>query len=189
MGFFIQPKTTGNQIARTAILFFLLWFGFQDFTSAQSFYARRMDRPWMFSYGVGSSSYHGDLHSFLYDKLGEAFGTNLGIGLRRKVDSQLSIRLDFNYYSNCYTDWMCWRSKCFKWRYDNGFGTYWYTFFLDRRCPYRFRKLHALSSWKWSGTFSIDFLHGFEKTVEDHPIGHCRSHNATVARRPELQSF
>ncbi len=68
-------------------------------TSAQSFYSRRIERTWMFSYGTGASTYHGDLNDLFYDRIGAALGANLGIGLRKKVGSQLSLRFDFNYYT------------------------------------------------------------------------------------------
>jgi hypothetical protein len=71
---------------------------FAEFADAQSFYSRRRDRSWMFSFGLGVSSYHGDLHDVVYDGLGAAVGTNLGIGLRKKFGSQISMRLDLNYY-------------------------------------------------------------------------------------------
>lgn len=51
----------------------------------------------MFSYGMGFSTYHGDLYAFDQDKL-QGFNFNAGIGLRRKFGSQLSIRADFNIY-------------------------------------------------------------------------------------------
>lgn len=71
---------------------------FADFADAQSFYSRRRDRSWMFSFGLGVSSYHGDLHDVVYDGLGSAVGSNLGIGLRKKFGSQISMRLDLNWY-------------------------------------------------------------------------------------------
>lgn len=52
----------------------------------------------MFSFGLGVSSYHGDLHDVVYDGLGSAVGSNLGIGLRKKFGSQISMRLDLNWY-------------------------------------------------------------------------------------------
>jgi len=76
----------------------LLIIGIADVADAQSFYSRRRDRTWMFSFGAGVSSYHGDLHDVFYDGLGSAIGGNLGIGLRKKLGSQMSVRLDLNYY-------------------------------------------------------------------------------------------
>ena len=70
---------------------------FVEFADAQSFYSRRRDRKWMFSYGMGFSTYHGDLYAFDQDKL-QGINFNAGIGLRRKFGSQLSIRADFNIY-------------------------------------------------------------------------------------------
>ncbi len=52
----------------------------------------------MFSFGLGVSSYHGDLHDVVYDGLGSAVGSNLGLGLRKKFGSQISMRLDLNWY-------------------------------------------------------------------------------------------
>lgn len=72
---------------------------FAEFADAQSFYSRRRDRSWMFSFGLGVSSYHGDLHDITYDGLGSAVGSNLGIGLRKKFGSQISMRLDLNWYT------------------------------------------------------------------------------------------
>lgn len=71
---------------------------FANLTQAQSFYSRRRDRSLMFSYGVGFSTYHGDMHDVFYDGLHSALGPSLGIGLRKKLGSQLSIRLDANLY-------------------------------------------------------------------------------------------
>jgi len=51
----------------------------------------------MFSYGLGISTYHGDLYAFDQDAL-QGVNWNAGIGLRRKIGSQLSLRLDFNTY-------------------------------------------------------------------------------------------
>lgn len=67
--------------------------------SAQSFYSRRVNRNLMFSYGIGATTYHGDLNDIFFDRLGAATKTNFGIGLRKKVGSQLSLRLDFNRYT------------------------------------------------------------------------------------------
>ncbi|MFT6216786.1 MAG: hypothetical protein ACJAS3_003202 [Roseivirga sp.] len=67
-----------------------------DSINAQSFYSRRRDRSLMFSFGLGQSTYHGDLHDVLYD--GFTARPNLGIGIRKKIGSQLSIRFDINRY-------------------------------------------------------------------------------------------
>mgnify|MGYP000076358223 FL=1 len=75
-----------------------LFIAFVDITNAQSFYSRRRDRLWMASYGVGFSTYHGDMHDVLYDGLSSALGGSLNGGIRRKFGSQLSLRLDLNYY-------------------------------------------------------------------------------------------
>lgn len=69
-----------------------------ELTQAQSFYSRRRDRTVMFSYGVGFSTYHGDMHDVFYDGLHSALGPSLGVGVRKKLGSQLSIRLDANLY-------------------------------------------------------------------------------------------
>ena len=53
----------------------------------------------MFSFGPGASTYHGDLNDFFFDQLGGTLGTNFGVGIRRKVGSSVSFRLDMNYYS------------------------------------------------------------------------------------------
>lgn len=66
---------------------------------AQSFYSRRINRTWTFSYGAGVSTYHGDLNDIFYDKVGQALGANLGFGLSKKLGSQITMRLDFNYYT------------------------------------------------------------------------------------------
>ena len=52
----------------------------------------------MFSYGLGGAQYHGDMHDVLYDGLNAATGYSFGIGLRKKLGSQLSVRFDINYY-------------------------------------------------------------------------------------------
>lgn len=75
-----------------------LFLTFVEFADAQSFYSRRRDRLWMLSYGVGFSTYHGDMHDVLYDGLSAALGPSLGVGIRRKFGSQLSVRLDLNWY-------------------------------------------------------------------------------------------
>lgn len=71
---------------------------FSEISDAQSFYSRRRDRTLMFSYGVGFSTYHGDLHDVFYDGLQHALGPSMGVGLRKKFGSQLSLRLDLNWY-------------------------------------------------------------------------------------------
>ena len=76
----------------------LLILAFTEIADAQSFYSRRRDRTWMFSYGVGFSTYHGDLHDVFYDGLQSALGPSLGVGLRKKFGSQLSLRVDLNWY-------------------------------------------------------------------------------------------
>lgn len=78
------------------ILIFIL--AFTEFADAQSFYSRRRDRTWMFSYGVGFSTYHGDMHDVFYDGIQGALGPSLGVGLRKKFGSQLSVRVDLNWY-------------------------------------------------------------------------------------------
>lgn len=82
-----------RKIAFTILIIML----FAEFADAQSFYSRRRDRKWMFSYGLGISTYHGDLYAFDQDAL-QGVNWNAGIGLRRKIGSQLSLRLDFNTY-------------------------------------------------------------------------------------------
>ena len=52
----------------------------------------------MFSYGIGFSSYHGDMHDIFYDGIQHALGPNLAVGLRKKFGSQLSLRVDLNWY-------------------------------------------------------------------------------------------
>lgn len=79
-------------------LILLLVIGITEIADAQSFYSRRRDRTWMFSFGAGVSTYHGDLHDVFYDGLGSAVGGNIGVGLRKKLGSQMSVRLDLNYY-------------------------------------------------------------------------------------------
>lgn len=81
---------------KKALLFFLFLIFAVDSINAQSFYSRRKDRSLMFSFGIGQSTYHGDLHDVLYD--GFTARPNLGIGLRKKLGSQLSVRFDINRY-------------------------------------------------------------------------------------------
>lgn len=76
----------------------LLILAFSEIADAQSFYSRRRDRTWMLSYGVGFSTYHGDLHDVFYDGMQSALGPSLGVGLRKKFGSQLSLRVDLNWY-------------------------------------------------------------------------------------------
>ena len=76
----------------------LIILAFTELANAQSFYSRRRDRTWMFSYGVGFSTYHGDMHDVFYDGLQSALGPSLGVGLRKKFGSQLSLRVDVNWY-------------------------------------------------------------------------------------------
>ena len=75
-----------------------LFIAFVELTNAQSFYSRRRDRLWMASYGLGVSTYHGDMHDVFYDGLHSALGGSINGGIRRKFGSQLSLRLDLNYY-------------------------------------------------------------------------------------------
>lgn len=81
----------------TLVILFLI--AFAEVADAQSFYSRRRDRSWMFSFGIGVSTYHGDLHDVFYDGLGSAVGPTLGLGLRKKLGSQMSLRFDLNLYS------------------------------------------------------------------------------------------
>lgn len=67
-----------------------------EFADAQSFYSRRRDRKLMASVGIGSSTYHGDLHTIFYDGL--QVNPNLVAGLRYKLGSQLSFRADVNWF-------------------------------------------------------------------------------------------
>ena len=78
------------------VLFLIIALG--DLANAQNFYSRRRNRTLMFSYGLGASQYHGDLHDILYDGMGTATGYSFGIGLRKKFGDQLSLRLDLNHY-------------------------------------------------------------------------------------------
>ena len=88
----LLPKAM-RRCAFTMLVFLL----FADFVDAQGFLNRRRDRKWMFSSGIGFSTYHGDLYAFDQDKL-QGISGNIGLGLRRKIGSQLSLRLDFNTY-------------------------------------------------------------------------------------------
>ncbi|PIQ48261.1 MAG: hypothetical protein COW03_10465 [Cytophagales bacterium CG12_big_fil_rev_8_21_14_0_65_40_12] len=81
---------------KKALLITLLLVFVIDAVNAQSFYSRRRDRSLMFSFGLGQSTYHGDLHDVLFD--GFTARPNAGIGLRKKLGSQLSLRLDLNWY-------------------------------------------------------------------------------------------
>lgn len=76
----------------------LVFLAFTEFVDAQSFYSRRRDRLWMFSFGIGGAHHNGDMFDITYDELGPSLGPSLGVGLRRKLGSQLSIRLDANWY-------------------------------------------------------------------------------------------
>jgi hypothetical protein len=80
---------------KTLLIAFLLFF-VVDSINAQSFYSRRRDRSLMFSFGLGQSTYHGDLHDVLYD--GFTSRPTFGLGLRKKLGSQISVRLDLNWY-------------------------------------------------------------------------------------------
>lgn len=75
-----------------------LFLVFVEFADAQNFYSRRRDRKWMLSYGVGYSLYNGDMYDFLYDGLSAAANPTIGVGIRRKFGSQLSLRFDANWY-------------------------------------------------------------------------------------------
>ncbi|MCO6357431.1 hypothetical protein [Roseivirga pacifica] len=75
----------------------LLLIGLTEFTYAQNFYARRRDRNWALSAGIGQSIYVGELYTPLFDK-SAGFTPNVGVGLRRKITDQLSVRFDINYY-------------------------------------------------------------------------------------------
>ena len=66
---------------------------------AQSFYANRIDRTWTFSYGLGFSTYHGDMNDLFFDKIGGTPGFNLGVGLRRRFGAFTSLSLNLNYYN------------------------------------------------------------------------------------------
>lgn len=80
----------------TFILLFIL--ALSELADAQSFYSRRRDRTLMFSYGIGFSTYHGDMHDVFYDGMQSALGPSLGVGMRKKFGSQLSLRVDLNWY-------------------------------------------------------------------------------------------
>lgn len=73
-------------------------FALVEIANAQNFYSRRRNRTIMFSYGLGIAQYHGDLHSVMYDGMGSATGYSFGIGLRKKLGSAVSLRLDLNHY-------------------------------------------------------------------------------------------
>lgn len=82
------------------ILFTLFGLLLFQSVNAQAFYSKgRRDRNWMLSFGIGASTYHGDLNDFFFDQLGGTLGSNFGLGIRRKLGSALSLRLDMNYYS------------------------------------------------------------------------------------------
>lgn len=80
-------------------LIVLLMISIAEIADAQSLsYQRNRDRKWMFSFGAGASIYDGDIHSAFYDSPWPALGGNIGVGLSRKLGSQMSFRLDLNYY-------------------------------------------------------------------------------------------
>lgn len=83
---------------RKFTIVFILVFAFIELADAQNFYSKRRDRNWTFSYGIGFSTYHGDLHDAFYDGFGSALGPSLGMGLRRRFGTQFSIRADLNWY-------------------------------------------------------------------------------------------
>lgn len=85
-------------IYSTLVYFLTIAFGVNEI-NAQSFYRSRQNRTWTFSYGLGWSTYHGDLHDFLFDGVSSSLGANAGIGLRKRFTNQLSISLDINYYT------------------------------------------------------------------------------------------
>ncbi len=84
---------------RKLFLLFVLSITFVSFVSAQGFYSRRVTRNWRFSYGLGSTTYHGDMNDLFFDKIGGTLGFNVGIGLRRTLGSAMSLSLNLNYYN------------------------------------------------------------------------------------------
>ncbi|KYG82874.1 DUF6089 family protein [Roseivirga echinicomitans] len=87
---------------KKVIFIFLFIFIIVDSVNAQGFYSSRRDRTTMLSFGLGLSNYNGDLHDVIYDGLTAT--PNAGIGLRKKLGSQLSFRVDFNWYQISGTD-------------------------------------------------------------------------------------
>jgi hypothetical protein len=85
-----------DNVMRKLSVTLLLIIALMETLSAQNFYSKRRDRTLMFSYGAGISTYHGDMYDILYDGLSP--GPNVGLGLRKKLGSQLSMRLDVNWY-------------------------------------------------------------------------------------------
>lgn len=77
---------------------------------SQSFYRIRRDRTWMFSYGLGSATYYGDLHEWL-DNTPTITRLSYGTGLRKRLSSQFSLRVDLNYYHIRGDDAATWGAK------------------------------------------------------------------------------
>ena len=77
-------------------LFLLLVFGCSYFVSAQDFYSKRRDRLWSVEVKIGGSTYHGDLNEFFYDK--SRARPNAGFSVKRRVGSQVSLGVNFNWY-------------------------------------------------------------------------------------------
>lgn len=76
----------------------LVLFAFIELSNAQNFYSRRRNRTIMVSYGLGAAQYHGDLHDVLYDGMSSATSYGFGVGIRKKLGSAISLRLDLNHY-------------------------------------------------------------------------------------------
>jgi hypothetical protein len=81
---------------KKTLLIVLILFFVVDSINAQNFYSKRKDRSLMFSFGIGQSTYNGEMNDVVYDGLTPL--PNAGIGLRKKLGAQLSLRIDFNWY-------------------------------------------------------------------------------------------
>ena len=63
---------------------------------AQSFYNRRVDRPWVASFGLGSAKYFGDLNN--PGALFRNTRTNIEVGLEHRFDPRFSWRTAITYF-------------------------------------------------------------------------------------------
>ena len=81
---------------RTLAFTLLLVFVVTDFINAQSFFSKRRDRLWSVETKIGGTTYHGDLNEFFYDK--SRARPNAGISIKRRLGSQISAGVSFNWY-------------------------------------------------------------------------------------------
>lgn len=82
---------------KTSLVLFIFYFGCLLTLNGQSFYSRKIEKPWSLSLHVGPTQYFGDLYSFWEYNDGIQPKWNLGLAYHKILDKNFKLRLNTSF--------------------------------------------------------------------------------------------